>query len=105
MKRIFDLRMADGSRNFADLPQSHDCYEVRDHIHTLPGARLTGFVCDDVTEAWIDFDYGLYSFSINDQHGDYWFFVDDPACPHSVLEEVLAYWEQLLVPAQAPAER
>lgn len=97
MLRIFDFRMHDGSRNFADLPITRDWYDVRDHVRTLPGAELTGFVCDHVTEAWIDFTYRGHAFSINDQNGNYWFFVADPDCDSVILEEVLAHWEELLV--------
>ena len=97
MKRIFDFRMCDGSRNFADLPQNLDWYPVRDHVQALPGAVLTGFLTDHVTEAWIDFTYRSHRFSINDQNGDYWFFVDDPECDEAILGEVLTHFEGLLL--------
>jgi hypothetical protein len=100
VKRIFDFRMCDGSRNFADLPQVLDWYPVRDHVSTLPGARLTGFLTDHVTEAWIDFTYRGHRFSINDQNGDYWFFVKDPGCDEQILDEVLTHWEAILGPSQ-----
>ena len=58
--------MCDGSRNFAYLPESKDWYAVRDHVKKLRGAQLTKFLCDDVTEAWIDFAYRGFNFSIND---------------------------------------
>jgi hypothetical protein len=69
--RIDDLRMRDGSRHFAALPETRDWYAVRDHVRWLPGAELTGFLCDGVTEAWIDFRFRGHRFSINDQYGDY----------------------------------
>ena len=99
MGLIFDFRMHDGSRNFTDLPLSRDWYEVRDHVSALTGAILTGFVTDDVTEAWIDFSYRGHRFSINNQYGDYWFFVDDPACPDEILTLVRSHWASLLEPA------
>jgi len=105
MLRIFDFRMHDGSRNFADLPVTKLWYDVRDHVRTLAGAQLTGFVCDDVTEAWIDFTYREHHFSINDQHGNYWFFVEDPGCDHAILEEVLHHWERLLLEHPGEAGR
>jgi hypothetical protein len=83
--------MNDGSRWFGELPQSVLWYDLRDHIEGLDGANLTEFVTDGVTEAWIDFSYRGYQFSVNDQIGEYWFFVDDPLCPDAVLEEVLSY--------------
>lgn len=96
MPEIFDYRMKDGSRNFTDLPMTRDWYEVRDHVRRLPGAVLTRFITDNVTEAWIDFTYRGHTFSINDQYGDYWFFVEDPACPEEILKEVRAHWAPLL---------
>ena len=93
---LLDLRMHDGSRHFAGLPMTTLWYDVRDHVEKLSGAVLTGFVTDHVTEAWIDFTYADHQFSINDQHGEYWFFVQDPACPDAVLLRVLRHFERLL---------
>ncbi len=95
MKRILDMRMKDGSRHFAGIPQTVSWYEVRDHVSNLSGAKLTGFLCDDVTEAWVDFTYRGHTFSINDQFGEYWFFVKEPTCPQEILEEVLSHFESL----------
>ncbi len=93
---LINLIMHDGSRHFGDLPQTADWYAVRDHVARLPGAALAGFVTDDITEAWIDFTYRQHDFSINDQFGDYWFFVNEPACPDEVLSEVLNHFAELL---------
>ena len=93
---LFNFIMHDGSRHFGDLPQTALWYAVRDHVAHLPGAMLTGFVTDDVTEAWIDFTYHGYAFSINDQFGNYWFFVDEPACPDTILREVLSHFTGLV---------
>ena len=94
---LYNLIMHDGSRHFGDLPQTALWYDVRDHVARLAGATLTGFVTDDVTEAWIDFTYRGHAFSINDQFGDYWFFVNDPNCPAEILCEVLSHFAKLLV--------
>jgi hypothetical protein len=85
-----------GSRQFGELPQTFLWYELRDHIGGLDGAVVTDFVTDDITEAWIDFTYHGYRFSVNDQFGDYWFFVDGPHCPDEVLESVLSHCKLLL---------
>jgi hypothetical protein len=100
MNSILDYRASDGSRRFAELPQADLWYAVRDHVFDLEGAHLTGFVCDGVTEAWIDFEYCGHSFSINDQYGEYWFFVQDPTCPERVLMDVYRHFEKLLQPTQ-----
>jgi len=100
--------MEDGSRHFGDLPERYDPAvpewdRIRDGVPSLPGARLTGFVTDAVTEAWIDFELEGQAFSINNQHGQWWFFVDDPACPDQLLERVLAHFEATLAPHAAVA--
>jgi hypothetical protein len=102
MPRIYDMRMHDGSRHFAGLPETKNEYAMRDHVAKLAGATLTGFVTDDVTEAWIDFAFRGHAFSINNQNGDWWFFVTDPGCPEEVLEAVVDHFEELLDP-QVPA--
>ncbi len=88
---LLDLRMSDGSRQFAKLPQAIPFQQLRDHLASLPGAHITEFLTDDVTEAWIDFDYAGHRFTVNNQFGDCWFFVQDPACPDSVMRAVVAH--------------
>ena len=94
-KELLNVVMNDGSRRFGELPQTVLWYGLRDHIERLDGAEVTNFITDNVTEAWIDFSYRGYRFSVNDQFGDYWFFVDDPKCPDKVLEAVLSHCEML----------
>ena len=101
MTDLLDIRMNDGSRHFCSLPAREDWYAVRDHVANLRGASLTEFICDGVTEAWIDFSFQDQSFSINDQFGEYWFFVVEPACPESILKAVMLHWQTLLCPAPA----
>ncbi|HEV8431063.1 MAG TPA: hypothetical protein VGQ41_24380 [Pyrinomonadaceae bacterium] len=96
--KLLTIEMKDGSRHFGDLPQTVLWHQLRSHIEKLAGAEVTNFVTDNVTEAWIDFSYRGYCFSINDQFGDYWFFVNDPKCPDEILEAVLSHCELLLTP-------
>ena len=93
---FLSIVMNDGSRHFGELPQTVLWYELRDHIEVLEGASVTDFVTDHVTEAWIDFSYRGHRFSVNDQFGDYWFFVEDPNCPDEILRAVLSHCELLL---------
>ena len=95
-ERLANMIMNDGSRYFGSIPQTVLWYDMRDHVGTLPGAEITGFVTDDVLEAWIDFTYRGHNFSINDQYGEYWLFVDDPGCPDDILWAVLAHCELLM---------
>src|SRR5262245_50973951 len=94
--KLLNITMNDGSRHFGELPQTVLWYEMRDHIKKLKGATVTNFITDNVTEAWIDFSYLGHDFSVNDQFGAYWFFVDDPTCQDEVLEVVLSHCELLL---------
>ncbi len=96
MPCLMNHSMADGSRKFGELPESVTWYQVRDHVSKLSGAKLTEFLCDDVTEAWIDFSFRGDAFTINNQFGEYWFFVSRAECPDAVLCEVLSHWEPLL---------
>ena len=101
MTQLLSLRAKDGSRHFLSLPAIAGWHSVRDHVSTLAGAKLTGFLCDGVTEAWIDFTYEGEAFTINDQYGEYWFFAANPQCPEPVLSQVAAHWESLLGSANA----
>jgi hypothetical protein len=96
MESLQNIRAHDGSRQFASLPATQDWHVVRDHARSLPGAELTGFVCDGVTEAWIDFTFHGESFTINDQLGEYWFFVSNASCNEHYLLAVKAHWASLL---------
>jgi hypothetical protein len=88
---LLSIIMKDGSRHFGDLPQSVLWHELRDHIECLDGAKVTGFITDNIIEAWIDFSYCGNCFSVNDQFGDYLFFVANPKCPDEILEVVLRH--------------
>jgi hypothetical protein len=97
MEELLNITMNDGSRQFGALPQTVLWEELRDHIEELGGATVTDFITDHVTEAWIDFSYGGHRFSVNDQFGEYWFFVENPNCPDEILRAVLSHCELLLV--------
>lgn len=93
--------MHDGSRQFAALPETYDVEQpqwerLRDWVGRLDGAKLTGYVTDEVTEAWIDFTYMGHRLSINNQMGEWWFFVTDPACPEAILAKVIGHFDSLL---------
>ena len=95
-EKLSSVIMNDGSRYFGELPQTVLWYELRDYIGRFDGAVITDFITDNVTEAWIDFSYRGYRFTVNDQFGDYWFFVDNPKCPDEILDAVLSHCELLL---------
>ena len=93
---LLNIIMSDGSRHFGDLPQSILWHQLRNHIEGLKGAKVTNFITDNITEAWIDFSYCEQQFSINDQFGRYWFFVENSKCSDTILEAVLRHFELVL---------
>jgi len=94
MAKIYTMIMHDGSRHFASLPETIGWGALCDHIALLSGTEISGLVTDFVTEAWIDFKYREHKFSVNNQYGDYWFFVEDVDCPEEILAEVIDHCEQ-----------
>ena len=91
-----NIIMNDGSRQFGELPQSATWYKLRQHIGELDGASVTEFITDHVTEAWIDFSFRGYQFTVNNQFGNYWFFANDAQAPDEMLETVLFHCRSLL---------
>jgi hypothetical protein len=95
-KHLLNFIMNDGSRQSGELPQTSSWHELREHLEKLNGVTVTDFITDDITEVWIDFTLGGHLFSINNQFGDYWFFVSDPNCPDELLTAVLSHSSLLL---------
>ena len=100
MSTLSDHRTADGSRHFASVPQPWPFEVFLVHLELLRGLNVTGFLSDHVVECWIDFTYLGHSFTANNQFGEFWLLVKDPACPDAVLEQVLLH--ALTVPRNAP---
>jgi hypothetical protein len=88
--------MNDGSRQFAALPESESWHRLRDHVSELAGAQVTDLITDEITEAWLDFTYRGQRFNVNNQFGEYWFFVRDPSCADDILTEVVRHCDSLL---------
>lgn len=86
--RLLNVRMNDGSRHFAELPETRDWHAVRAFLEHAGGVTAVKLVTDDVTEAWVDWTYRGHQFSANNQFGAWWVFVADPDCPDTVLEEM-----------------
>ena len=92
---LLDLPTFDGGRQFTALPQTTDPMTLRKHIARLPGVTM-GALVYSVSESWIDFTLEGHSFSVNDQYGEYWFFVANPAAPDELLERVVSHATTLL---------
>ncbi len=71
--QLEDIRMHDGSRLFAPLPKNEPRIVLRDHSANPEGATVTDFITDGVTEAWIDFEFVNYRFTVNNQFAEYCF--------------------------------
>jgi hypothetical protein len=93
--QLLNNRMKDGSRNFILLPQTVPPLRLIPRIVTLWGAFPTAYV-PSLAESWIDFRYRRQNFSINNQFGDFWFFVEDASCPTDILERVANHFSKFL---------
>ena len=93
---LLDTRMHDGSRLFAELAESQPWELLRDHLLSLDGVTLTGYLTDHITEVWIDFLFREHEFTVNNQFGEYWFSVDNPLCDDDVLAAVVNHCQLLL---------
>jgi hypothetical protein len=93
---LLDVRAHDGSRKFAALPRRAPWLRLRQHLAALPGVALGEFLTDHMTEGWLDFTYGAHDFTVNDQFGEYWFFVADAGAPEDLLRGLVEYFERLL---------
>ncbi|MEO7326188.1 MAG: hypothetical protein ABIW82_15285 [Dokdonella sp.] len=98
---LLDERMHDGSRHFALLPQTQSPLRLLFSVFTLVGAIPRGYLPGLIAGSWLDFRYKGYKFSVNHQYGDFWFFVDDPDCPDSLLTKVASHFAKLLQPQNA----
>jgi hypothetical protein len=95
MNKIFDVRMNDGSRHFADLPEIYPWTILSEHLTRLETAVETNYITDEVTEFWLDFEYKEQKFSVNNQIGEFWFFAENPDCPEEILLEVINHFGKL----------
>lgn len=93
---LLNSSMHDGSRHFAELPETCSWDEFHTHIAQLPGVTITEYVTDNVTEMWLDFSFRSHAFTVNNQYGDFLLFVGDPACPDDILTGVVEHCEALL---------
>ncbi|HVJ86476.1 MAG TPA: hypothetical protein VM452_12585 [Caulifigura sp.] len=90
--KLLDVRMKDGSRNFADVPERLLPSQMRKHIARLPGVVIQSFAASvGEIEAWIEFRFRGYDFSMNNQNREYWLFVKQPDCPDEILREVATH--------------
>jgi len=93
---LLEVKMTDGSRHFVDLPEIVFFDEIYEHTEELDGAEIIEFITDGVIGMWLDFQFRGHKFSVTNQFGDYWFFVENPECPDEILIEIIEHFRQLL---------
>jgi hypothetical protein len=94
--KLLNEIMSDGSRNFLLLPVgSTPPLYLLFRVFTLWGAYPIAYV-PSYSESWIDFRYRGQKFSINNQFGDYWFFVHNSDCDENILLQVANYFQRVL---------
>ncbi len=94
--RLFDVRTADGSRQFARLRRTADWEALRDHLALLPGVRIVSLVGGRAPAPWLDFTYCGHRFTIRDAGTKLSLIVADPQCSDVILYAVAAHCAQLL---------
>jgi len=83
---LLDIRMADGSRHFAEVPWQPPLM-LKQRLLDASNGTLTGFLYS-TAETCADFEYAGHSFTAHNPTSDFWLFVRDPLCPDNVLREV-----------------
>ena len=91
-----ETKIDEGWRHFVDLPEVVFFDELYEHTEELRGAEITEFVADGVVEMQLDFEFRGHNFSVFNQLGDYWFFVEDAECPDEILLEIIEHFRELL---------
>ena len=93
---LLESKLNDGSRHFVDMPEVVFFDEVADHVEELEEAEITEFLTNGVVEMWLEFEYQENIFTVTNQFGDYWFFVQNPNCPEEILLEIVDHFRKLL---------
>ena len=93
---LFEKKVEAGWRHFVDMPEVVFFDEFADHVEELEGAEITEFLTDGTIEMWLEFEFRGQKFSVGNQFGDYWFFVDDANCPEEILFEIIEHFRKLL---------
>lgn len=95
--KITNIITNDGARQFISIAEEVSWKQLRKSVAKLNGATETYYISDGITEMWLDFTYKQHRFTVNNQYGEYWFFVEDACCPESILIEVASHFLASLV--------
>lgn len=96
IRDLYENKINEQWRHFVDLPEVVFFDEFADHVEELEGAEITEFQTDGVVEMWLEFTYRGHKFSVNNQLGDYRFFVHDPKCQDEILLEIIDHFRALV---------
>jgi len=95
--KIFSIISHDGkSKHFFSLPELIPMEELTKSLESIPGVDIKNELTDSVTEIWVDFNYQGSNYSVNNQHGDYYFFVDDLELSDEILQNTALVLSQAL---------
>ena len=81
------------NNSFCKFPQTRFWHEVREHLLTLPGAKVTDAVDDPIIGSWIDFTFRGQSFTINTKSSEFIFFAEVTDSSDSARAVVAAHFE------------
>ena len=109
--RLFDIRTANGSRQFARLPRRLGRTAVRDTVGQLPrtfpelgDVKIIGFSDGATLGPWLHFTFAGHEFWAVDSQEHILLIVRDPLCPDTRLFQLGWHCEQhlLATPYLAP---
>jgi hypothetical protein len=96
LKGLFKTESKDDWRHFVDMPEVIFFDHFYDYLEELEGAEITSFVPDGTIEMRLDFDFHGHKFFVDNQLGEYRFFVQDRNCPEEILFEIIDHFRALL---------
>jgi hypothetical protein len=97
MIKLLDIRSKDGSRQFFDLQKSISWDDLIIHLKKLDQLEIKEFLPSPDLGSWLDFSFKKFEFSVNEQIGMYWFFVENSSCPDEVLYQLAEHLSAIIV--------
>ena len=101
---LLNLTTHDGSRQFLAIRADCSYAAFERWTESLPEATVS-YMLPTVTEMWLDFSFRGQRFTVNDQFGEFWFFVSDPHCAEDILLAVAEHFTSTRPPPNPALER
>ena len=96
LKDLYKTESHENWRHFVDMPEVIFFDHFYDYLEELEGTDITSFVADGTIEMQLDFNFRGHRFFVDNQLGDYRFFVKDANCPEEILFEIIEHFRVLL---------